>query len=154
MLKTGIFLLFIVLLSCESKNQNQNPSPAISTPAPAPAPLKPWAWGEVGCQKSSSCRNPLLNVNQWTWANALEREFLTEEDLPLSPELIFDCGQRFFALAVGEVRISSQDISMSELTSFASKVLDLRKCQRKNELEKNMNNYLNEYLKENLYETI
>lgn len=144
-----ILSLFLGLAGCGKSDGGSSAKKETENPPQSTA----LQWGELSCQKTKTCSNPLLNpsVEEWTY---FLTTVLTESQESLSSAItaeegFFNCGSQFYVLTRQEF-FNENDLNVTELATFAQWVVELSTCQPKLNVQEKLNQYLQNYLKENL----
>ena len=115
-------------------------APAPLSPAD-PAKTIPLLWGGLTCQKSSACKNGVLNLRESDLMNFFEREFSSASQVEGTREFkIFLCGGRL-RRAWQKQFLAWLEGSAEPFDDFIFEVLDPVSCQIKDQLNLNLQNF-------------
>jgi hypothetical protein len=144
-----LFLFTVALSGCGNGGGGSggNNSPGQSSPQPAPVKVLP-QWGELRCQKTSSCENLVLNQSKLNLLDYLERNFAPHDPSDgVSPVdrdyAIYQCGNKsvetWAAYFGGHADIN--DDPNNSINDFLLAVLDPVACSYKDDLDNIFNQY-------------
>lgn len=136
-LALALITLLIAACAPSGKGSLGKKSPEVPIPIPSPKPVI--AWGDLRCQKKSTCRSLALNLSLVDLAGFLNGDF----DLRVRPgtsedAIIYQCG-----LAVGKAwthRFGGDGMD-SALDNFFLKMIDPKICRSYAPVIENLNTY-------------
>ena len=135
-MRKGAILMMILfsLTACQSENSE---SPTFEE-SWIGGPIEK-TWGELSCQKTSQCSNPVLNMEVRQIKRFFAINFSTQENHLNS----FSCGQFFYEQWMRDMPSQSfmDEQSFHQIIEFTLKVVDPKSCLLKDDLINNMNQY-------------
>lgn len=137
----ALLLGLAILVGCGGKDGGGAGGTAVPPAAPGPTAHSPLRWGELTCQKSSTCKNGVLNLNETDLLNFLEREFSAGSPVDGPRDFkIYQCGalirrtwQRQFP--------NWTDGSTEPIEDFLLQVIDPEPCRIRDQLRLNLQNF-------------
>lgn len=134
-------LTILIFTACAPKESGKVPavSGGVETNKPTgPQPNEP-QWGELNCQKHSSCEDLVLNADWYNLMVFLQSSFSRQIRNPNEPEkAIYQCG---VVLGKAWTKWFGGDGMDPRLDEFFLQVMDVSTCTAKPDLEQHVNNY-------------
>lgn len=139
--RAWMFLLTILLVGCGQGGGNGG-SPGGAEPSPRPPkPIQEMKWGDLECQKSRRCQNPVLNISRLKIENLLDVGFSEVLSDKYSDERkVFECGKktvRVWNEQFGPLQAADE----SFMQEFFFQMIDITNCRRFDDYESLLNHY-------------
>lgn len=126
----AILLTSLFLTACAGGGGDSGGSSPVK-PKPGPTPKPDLHWGELSCQKSHACKDPVLNETMVDVATFFYTGFFSSKIGNVAPEYkIFRCGQ--VVGAAWTEKFGSDGMS-STMDEFFFEMMDVDRCQVKGE---------------------
>lgn len=143
------FLILLILLmsfvACDNGGSDSENSTGETVDKPSPpTPGTEIKWGELRCQQSASCENPILNLEHSQIVDLFTGFFSkAKQNLPKNSFPGFECGQTFLSRWTSEFVTfnSMNEMQFKELQNFTLKIINTKECSAKNNLNENLNKY-------------
>lgn len=139
-MRIAIVMMVMLLMGCGPGVTGGGDNAKDNPPSPSPRTGPPPEWGELGCQKSSSCKDVVLNQKYDSLRN-----FFGNIDLYLDPYVrgltdarVFGCARILGKLWVNYV---GGDEFNQGFDALLLKIIDLDRCQAHHPIDEKIKQY-------------